>query len=87
MAFGIEYFFYSIFKGNLEVTVAEGDKSITITQSNLGDMIAFFEKYCAEHMKDDVTFQYTAPVYWKLLCFSLNFTVSPNCSKKQSVKK
>ena len=64
----IEYFFYSIFKGNLEVTVAEGDKSITITQSNLGDMIAFFEKYCAEHMKDDVTFQYTAPVYWKLLC-------------------
>ena len=52
----------------MEVTVAEGDKSITITQSNLGDMIAFFEKYCAEHMKDDVTFQYTAPVYWKLLC-------------------
>lgn len=64
----IEYFFYSIFKGNLEVTVAEGDKSITITQGNLGEMIGFFEKYCAEHMKDDVTFQYTAPVYWKLLC-------------------
>jgi hypothetical protein len=66
----IEYFFYSIFKGNLEVTVAEGDKAITITQSNLGEMIAFFEKYCAKHMKDDVTFQYTAPVYWKLLCGS-----------------
>ena len=31
-------------------------------------MISTFEKYCAEHMKDDVTFQYTAPVYWKLLC-------------------
>lgn len=66
----IEYFFYSIFKGNLEVTVVEGDKVITITQSNLGEMIAFFEKYCAEYMKDDVTFQYTAPIYWKLLCGS-----------------
>lgn len=66
----IEYFFYSIFKGNLEVTVAEGDKNITITQNNLGEMITFFEKYCAEHMKDDVTFQYTAPAYWKLLCGS-----------------
>jgi len=63
----IEYFFYSIYKGNLEVTVAEGDKVITITQSNLGEKIAFFEKYCAEYMKDDVTFQYTAPIYWKLL--------------------
>lgn len=31
----IEYFFYSIFKGNLEVTVVEGDKSITITQKTL----------------------------------------------------
>lgn len=66
----IEYFFYSIYKGNLEVTIAEGDKTITITQHNLGDMIFFFEKYCAEHMKDDVTFQYTAPAYWKLLCGS-----------------
>ena len=64
----IEYFFYSIYKGNLEVTVAEGDKVITITQSNLGEKIAFFEKYCTEYMKDDVTFQYTAPIYWKLLC-------------------
>lgn len=63
----IEYFFYSIFKGNLEVTIAEGDKNITITQNNLGEMITFFEKYCAENMKDDVTFQYTAPAYWKLL--------------------
>ena len=31
----IEYFFYSIYKGNLEVTVAEGDKVITINQANL----------------------------------------------------
>lgn len=66
----IEYFFYAIYKGYLEVDIAEGDKVISINQSNLGEMIAFFEKYCDEHMKDDVTFQYTAPVYWKLLCGS-----------------
>lgn len=66
----IEYFFYSIYKGNLEVTIAEGNKAIVINRDNLGDMIAFFEKYCAEHMKDDIAFQYTAPVYWKLLCGS-----------------
>lgn len=64
----IEYFFYSIYKGKLEVDVVEGDRVISITQSNLGDMIEFFEKYCGEYMKDDVTFQYTAPIYWKLLC-------------------
>lgn len=66
----IEYFFYSIYKGNLEVEIAEGDKVISITQSNLGEMIASFEKYCEVHMKDDITFQYTAPLYWKLLCGS-----------------
>lgn len=64
----IEYFFYAIFKGYLEVDVVEGDKVISINQGNLGEMITFFEKYCDEHMRDDVTFQYTAPIYWKLLC-------------------
>lgn len=63
----IEYFFYSIYKGKLEVEIAEGNKVISIAQSNLGDMISDFERYCAVHMKDDVTFQYTAPLYWKLL--------------------
>ena len=63
----IEYFFYSIYKGKLEVEIAEGNKVISIAQSNLGDMISAFERYCAVHMKDDVTFQYTAPLYWKLL--------------------
>ena len=63
----IEYFFYSIYKGKLEVEIVEGDKIINISQSNLGEMITFFEKYCEVHMKDDVTFQYTAPLYWKLL--------------------
>lgn len=63
----IEYFFYSIFKGNLEVDVAEDDKVISITQNNLGEMIDYFHNYCEANMKDDVTFQFTAPLYWNLL--------------------
>lgn len=64
----IEYFFYSIYKGNLEVEIAEGDKIISIDNSNLGDKIEFYKRYCEEHMKDDVSFQFTAPIYWNLLC-------------------
>lgn len=63
----IEYFFYSIYKGNLEVEIAEGEKTININQGNLGEMITLFQDYCDKHMKDDVTFQYTTPSYWKLL--------------------
>ena len=63
----IEYFFYSIYKGKLEVEVAEEDRVISISQSNLGEMISFFKEYCDVHMKDDVTFQFTAPLYWNLL--------------------
>lgn len=64
----IEYFFYSIYMGKLVVEVAEGDKLISISKDNLGDMIKKFEKYCADNMKDDVSFQFTAPLYWNLLC-------------------
>ncbi len=63
----IEYFFYSIYKGNLSVEIAEGNKVICINQGNLSEMIAEYESYCAEHMKDDVTFHFTAPLYWRVL--------------------
>ena len=63
----IEYFFYSIYKGKLEVEIAEGSKLISITQANLGDVINSFHKYAEQHMKDDVTFQFTAPIYWSML--------------------
>ena len=63
----IEYFFYSIYKGNLAVEIVEGEKSISINQDNLGEMMSSFSDYCEKHMKDDVTFQFTAPLYWKLL--------------------
>lgn len=63
----IEHFFYSIYKGRLEVEIADAQKVISIRQDNLGDTITYFQTYCETHMKDDVTFQFTAPSYWKLL--------------------
>lgn len=63
----IEYFFYSIYKGKLEVEIVEGDKVIRVDQGNLGEQISEFKKYCDTHMSDDVSFRYTAPSYWKLL--------------------
>ena len=68
----IEYFFYSIYRGKLEVEIAEGDRVVEITQSNIGEMILYFEKYCKEHMGNDTTFSFTAPLYWTML-------TNPNC--------
>lgn len=63
----IEYFFYSIYRGKLEVEIRDGEKRVEITQNNLGEMITFYEKYCKEHMADDTAFKFTAPSYWRLL--------------------
>ena len=63
----IEYFFYSIFCGKLEVEIIDGEKDVVIKKDNLGDMIATYEAYCKENMEDDSTFQFTAPSYWKVL--------------------
>lgn len=63
----IEYFFYSIYRGKLEVEIRDGEKIVEITQSNLGEMIALYDKYCKEHMADDTAFKFTAPSYWRLL--------------------
>lgn len=63
----IEYFFYSIYRGNLEVEIAEGEKIVVIKQDNLGEMISHYDKYCMENMNNDASFRFTAPSYWKLL--------------------
>lgn len=63
----IEYFFYSIYIGNLSVEIAEGDNVILIDQERLPDLISYYQEYCEKHMNDDYTFQFTAPLYWKLL--------------------
>ena len=66
----MEYFFYSIYKGSLEVEIVENSKIVTINQSNLGEMICFYEEYCNKYMDNDTAFEFTAPSYWKLLSSS-----------------
>ena len=73
----IEHFFYSIYKGRLEVEIVDAQKVISIRQDNLGEMITYFQTYCETHMKDDVTFQFTAPSYWKLLTGPHKKTTAP----------
>ena len=63
----IEYFFYSIYKGNLEVEICDGEKSVEIKQDNLGTMIKKYDDYCKEHMAEDTAFRFTAPSYWRML--------------------
>ncbi len=63
----IEYFFYSIYSGKLEVEICDGENCVFISKSNLGEMIAKFEQYCIDHMAEDTTFAFTAPTYWRLL--------------------
>jgi hypothetical protein len=68
----IEYFFYSIYRGKLEVEIVEGEKIVTINKSNLGEKIAYYDEFCKENMSDDPSFRFTAPSYWAML-------TSPNC--------
>lgn len=63
----IEYFFYSIYKGNLEVEICDGEKTVEIKQGNLGAMIKKYDDYCKVHMAGDTTFRFTAPSYWRML--------------------
>lgn len=59
----LEHFFYSIYKGKLEVTVAEEGKCYTINQENLQEQMDFFENYYKDNLKDDPSFRFTAPLY------------------------
>lgn len=62
----IEFFFYAVYKGTLEVDLEDGDKRIHIGVDNLDQMIAYYEKYYKDSgYEDDENFQYTAPLYWK----------------------
>ena len=58
----LEFFFYTIFKGNLEVSIIDGTKRIDIGKDNLGDMINIYEEYCKE---EEISFN--APIFWKIL--------------------
>ena len=62
----IEFFFYAVYKGKLEVNLEDGDRKIHIGMDNLDQMIADYEEYYkAKGYEDDENFQYTAPLYWK----------------------
>ena len=58
----LEYFFYTIYKGDLEVSIVDGNKEISINKDNLGDMIYSYEGYCKDN---DIEF--SAPLFWEVL--------------------
>lgn len=82
----IEYFFYSIYRGKLEVEIVDGDKCVEITKSNLKEMILFYDSYCKEYMKDDTSFSFSAPTYYGMLTNPNVKTIAGNqfeyCGKK-----
>ena len=58
----LEYFFYTIYKGDLEVSIVDGQKEISIKKDNLGSLIESYKGYCEEH---DIEF--SAPLFWEIL--------------------
>lgn len=62
----IEFFFYAIYKGTLEVEFEDVAKAIHISKDNIGDKITEYDNYYknSEYV-DDENFQYTAPLYWR----------------------
>lgn len=63
----IEYFFYSIYKGFLEIEILDGDKKVQINKSNLENKIKYYDEFCKENMGDDTSFSFTAPSYWQII--------------------
>ena len=62
----IEYFFYAIYKGNLEVTIADGNEVIEVNKSNIADMIERASALYGE-MTINEELSFTAPMYWKAM--------------------
>ena len=58
----LEFFFYTIFKGNLEVSIIDRNERIDIKQNNLSELITVYENYCKEH-----EIEFSAPIYWNIL--------------------
>lgn len=64
----IEFFFFAIYKGTLEVDLEDDEKKIHIGANNLGRMIQFYDDYYKKSgYEEDENFQYTAPLYWKAI--------------------
>ena len=58
----LEYFFYTVYMGDLEVVIEDENESITIKKSNLDRLMKKYEEIC---IKEDREF--TAPMYWEVL--------------------
>ena len=58
----LEYFFYTIYIGDLEVSIVDGDKRIDINKDNLSELINKYADYC--HRKE---IEFSAPVFWGIL--------------------
>lgn len=58
----LEYFFYTIYKGDLEVSIIDGNNCIDIGKSNLSDLIDEYEGYCKSK---EISF--SAPIFWQIL--------------------
>lgn len=68
----IEFFFFAIYKGTLEVDLEDEEKKLHIGADNLNEMIGKYEDYYkSSGYEDDENFQYTAPLYWKAVTSSL----------------
>jgi len=64
----IEFFFYAIYKGTLEVDLQDDADNIHIDKSNLGKQIDEYDEYYnnSDYVNDE-NFQYTVPIYWKAI--------------------
>ena len=58
----LEYFFYTIYIGNLEVSIVDGDKCIDINKANLSNLINKYADYC--HRNE---IEFSVPVFWGIL--------------------
>jgi len=58
----LEYFFYTIYIGDLEVSIVDGDRRIDINMENLPVLINKYADYC--HRKE---IEFSAPVFWGVL--------------------
>lgn len=58
----LEYFFYTIYMGGLEVSIVDGDEKIDINKESLSSMMNKYADYC--HRKD---IEFSAPAFWELL--------------------
>lgn len=82
----IECFFYAIYKRTLEVDLEDADQIIHIDKNNIGEKIAEYDEYYKKmDMREDDSFQYTAPLYWKAITETKNPIVKKFTYNRQSM--